>query len=176
MYFLAYYRDPAADVLSPLATLLKRFKYDGDRRAGHALASIVRRHAYLAPCGYDLIVPVPPHLASRHARPFHHSAWLARAVSHRIATPMAATLLRWRSERPPQVGRGSQARRQMTQQAIESAMPRLGARRVLLVDDVVTTGATVETAASALARAGAAWVDAFALLRSDCRISGHVPS
>lgn len=110
----------------------------------------------------DVIVPVPLHVLRLWRRRFNQAALLARAVARHAGTPCdVRALSRVRATRP-QVGLTRQQRSLNLQGAFrvqDAARPRIAGRRILLIDDVATTGATGNAAARALLRAGAAGVD-----------------
>lgn len=116
----------------------------------------------------DLIVPVPLHRRRLWARRFNQSAILAEAVG-RVAgkrvDPFALTRLR---HTRPQVGLSRAERQSNLSGAFlvpDEVKARLVGLRILLVDDVLTTGATVEFAARALLRGGAKAVDVLVFAR-----------
>jgi predicted amidophosphoribosyltransferase len=98
-----------------------------------------------------VLVPVPPHPVRRRRRGFDPAAELTAALAGRTGLP-AAQLLRRRDRAPRQVGLGRAQRRQSGRLLIETA--RAPPARVLLVDDVHTTGATLDACAHALVAAG----------------------
>lgn len=110
----------------------------------------------------DLIVPVPLHLLRLWRRRFNQAALLARAIGRSSGTPCdVRALARVRATRP-QVGLTRNQRALNLQGAFRvpnAARARVAGRRILLVDDVATTGATGNAAARALLRGGAASVD-----------------
>lgn len=114
----------------------------------------------------DLIVPVP--LARRRliSRRFNQSQLLAREIAERSGKPIETfALVRTRATKA-QVGLTRLERRKNVAGAFavpESGLGAIAGRRVLLVDDVVTTGATASAAARALKKAGAGQVDVLAL-------------
>ncbi len=116
----------------------------------------------------DLIVPVPLHRARLFQRRFNQSAEMARAVSRLSGVPSAPELLiRTRATRA-QVGLSASARRRNVSGAFALTPGKGGkveGKRLLLVDDVLTTGATVEACAKRLAAEGALSVDVLTLAR-----------
>ncbi|RMD81745.1 MAG: ComF family protein [Candidatus Dadabacteria bacterium] len=163
-YAVALYRTTAG-ALSPVAELLWRFKYCRDRRCGRVLAHLVARRLPRLEAPVDLVVPVPLSQARLEQRGFNQAAWLARAVAKRLDIPMRPDVLARRPGGTRQVGLRARQRRALGQRAnpfYARPLPDCGGR-VLLVDDVITTGATVGAAARALKRAGARRVLALAL-------------
>ncbi|MGM0584899.1 MAG: double zinc ribbon domain-containing protein [Pseudomonadota bacterium] len=118
--------------------------------------------------GADLIVPVPLHWRRLLSRRFNQAAELARRVARESGAPWAPTLLRRVRATGMQRGLTREERRENLSGAFAVAprgADRLRGARVLLVDDVYTTGATLSGCAEALRAAGAARVDALCLAR-----------
>lgn len=116
----------------------------------------------------EVIVPVPLHRRRLIARRYNQSALLALAIGRLAGLPVAVDLLRRVRPTRSQGGLSRAARRRNVQGAFAlrlGAQDRLAGRRVLLVDDVMTTGATVEACARTLRRGGSGTVDVLALAR-----------
>ncbi|MBI3895217.1 MAG: ComF family protein [Acidobacteria bacterium] len=122
------------------------------------MADAVRR---LGTSSWDLILPVPLHIRRQRQRGFNQSALLAVQVSKLLKIPMGSSdCVRIRDTRP-QTGLRAAERRKNVAGAFHVPHPeRLRALRVLLLDDVLTTGATVNACAQALLEANvqAVWV------------------
>ena len=110
-----------------------------------------------------LILPVPLHPARERERGFNQAAILARALAARTSLPLdEESLIRASLTERHRAGMDERARRESVAQAFQVRRPRLIAgERILLIDDVFTTGATVSACARALCDAGAK--DVFAL-------------
>jgi ComF family protein len=116
----------------------------------------------------DALVPVPLHWRRLWARRFNQSAMLAAAISAESGVPIATGLLRRVKPTAQQVGLSRTERAANVQGAFRVPPEARGAvagRRLVLVDDVLTSGATVDGCARALLRAGAANVDVLIFAR-----------
>jgi ComF family protein len=114
----------------------------------------------------ELVVPVPLHASRRKKRGYNQAALLARVLAEHAFLALNETHLVRTRATPPQVGLGARERKTNVQDAFAWAGPRLDGIGVLLVDDVCTTGATLEACALALRRAGAESVWALTLARA----------
>jgi ComF family protein len=116
----------------------------------------------------DALVPVPLHWRRLWARRFNQAAALARAMAQTTHIPLEFDLLQRVRATAQQVGLARTERARNVQGAFRVAPERRAAvkgRRLILVDDVLTTGATVDTCARVLLRAGAARVDVIVFAR-----------
>ncbi len=116
----------------------------------------------------DVIVPVPLHYLRLASRGYNQSGWLARALAARTGVPVRLAALERHRATPSQAGLSPRARRRNVRGAFRVRRSHMGAirgKRVLLVDDVLTTGATLEASARALRAAGAQDVMALVLAR-----------
>ena len=141
--------------------IVHELKYGDHPAAAHVMAALMRRALGGRLEDGVLLVPVPLHGRKLWHRRFNQSAMLAQLLAR--GTPARADPLILRRVRPtrPQVGLGPEARRRNVRRAFAVAEGRaeiLRGREVLLVDDVLTTGATAEACCRALKQAGAARV------------------
>jgi len=171
-------RSPLAQIAaeSPfegeVAAWVHRFKYPApgfaglDPRPDAALAALVRDAARRLAIAPDLVVPVPMHESRRRARGFHPAGELARTARRELDCALALDALRTTRVTASQTGLDRVERRRNVRGAFATtrAIPR--GVRVALVDDVVTTGATLAECARVLRRAGAGRVVAICAART----------
>lgn len=152
-----------------LLTAIHRFKYRGKIGIGTVLGRIMADFAaeIWDMKAFERIVPVPLHRKRLRERGFNQSVILARTLSKRFGMPLDFTSLKRQSPTPPQVGLGREARAVNVQGAFTVSHPeRIAGRKILLVDDVYTTGSTLEECARVLSRAGAKTVGVLTLARA----------
>jgi ComF family protein len=116
----------------------------------------------------DIVVPVPMHRRRLWSRRFNQSAVLANAIAAKSGKPAVSSALRRVRPTRQQVGLTANERDKNVRGAfrvLEDGRPAIAGRRILLVDDVYTTGATVKAATRALIRGGAASVDILVFAR-----------
>jgi ComF family protein len=154
-----------------VASVVHRFKYPApgilglDPAPQALLRRLVAEAAARAPETADLVVPVPLHARRLRERGFNPAALLARPLARARGVPFDALALARVRDTPSQTGLDRRARRRNVAGAFRlrtHALP----RRVWLVDDVVTTGATLEAAARELRRGGATSVTALCAART----------
>ena len=157
---------------------LSPYRYDGVLEQAIRLFKFRRRDTLAAPLAdlmlawadrlppVDLVMPVPLHPVRLRAREFNQSLLLADRIARRLGRPLSfESLVRVRQTRPQtELDRAGRARNVRRAFAVRDP-DGLDNRRVLLVDDVLTTGATVNDCARALRRAGAASVSVLTLAR-----------
>jgi ComF family protein len=114
----------------------------------------------------DAVIPMPLHESRLVARGFNQSYELARFVSRSLAIPCDVRALHRTRVTQPQVALSRSARRDNVRGAFVADRARVAGRRLILLDDVITTGSTVAAAASALRSAGAAEVQAWSVARA----------
>ncbi len=155
--------DASAD---PLGAILRRHKYGLDQSLGRALAECLGEQLAVDARDYDVIVPVPLHWRRLYWRGFNQAALLARVLARRMALPVDVDSLARIRATVSQTAQSSKERRRNVRGAFAVRRPeRVAGKRVLLVDDVITTGATADECARVLKASGALAVDVFALAR-----------
>ncbi|GAB2893484.1 double zinc ribbon domain-containing protein [Microbulbifer echini] len=149
----------------PVSQLIQRFKYQGDLSAGHSLAQLAA--GAIKPCGEppDLLAPIPLHWRRYWIRGYNQAQLVAAELGRQWRLPVRPRLLRKISATRTQ----SQLRRQQRMRNLLQSFALRGSVQEMhigLVDDVLTTGATLEAAAQKLLEAGARKVSAFVLART----------
>ncbi len=148
----------------PLDRLVPRLKFHGDLAAGRLLAALMAQAMSGAPRPQAL-VPVPLHDRRLRRRGYDQALELARAVGRRLDLPVLDTALLRSRDTAPQSEQDAQARRRNLRGAFSvrpgAALP----AHVALLDDVMTTGATLHAATRALLHAGVARVDGWVCAR-----------
>ena len=135
-----------------IAHAIQRFKYHGRVEDARPLGAAVQ--ACVSTIAFDVVVPMPLTSARLRRRGFNQ----ARELTRSFDKPVAVHAVRRIFDTPSQVGQRKDQRRALIDDAFVADAASVTDRRVLLVDDVVTTGATARAAAGALHRAGAKWV------------------
>jgi ComF family protein len=152
-----------------------RWKYHGDHVVGSSLCTLLRTHRKWHPGCYDVVVPVPLHASRLATRGFNQAALLARAAA-KPGERVVVDALRRSAGSATQSRLGRRDRLVNVAGAFAVARPHAVRRRtVLLVDDVLTTGATVRACATVLRAAGATQVDVWTLARTAARRAAPAP-
>ena len=158
----------AVDYGYPWSGVLQAFKFRGDPGWAGALATLLRSTPWVEPAleAAELVLPIPLAPQRLRMRGFNQALLLAQALAP--ARVQAGLLLRTH-DTPAQSGlhRARRLRNLARAFAVEPlCAAQLAGRQVLLVDDVMTTGATLQAAATVLRQAGAARVTALVLART----------
>ncbi|MFC4727168.1 ComF family protein [Coralloluteibacterium thermophilus] len=153
---------------APLDRLLPRLKFHADLAAGRVLADLLG-DAVQARLDQGLprpqaLVPVPLHRARLRERGYDQALELARPLARRFGLPLRADLLRRTAPTRAQSRLDAAARARNVRRAFSAASP--APAHVALVDDVMTTGATLGACAHALLRAGAERIDVWVVARA----------
>lgn len=151
-----------------LRELIHLYKYERVKPLAAKFGPMLDR-AMPRELSFDVVVPMPLHWIKRWQRGFNQSELLAREIARRWHVPFSKAVRR-RRHTSAQAGLTNAKRRANVSGAF-AVRNRLDGQHVLLVDDVMTTGATATACARALKRAGAARVTLLTLARTDRRIS-----
>jgi ComF family protein len=151
-----------------LRALVHELKYRGRQRVAARLADLIaadlRARAVLTTGA--VLVPVPLHPRRKRERGFNQSEVLARALARRLPVAVCPQALARRRDTPPQTGLSAAGRRRNVAGAFAVRQAaRVAGRVVVLIDDVLTTGATAHACARLLRQAGAAEVRLLTLVR-----------
>lgn len=146
----------------PIARLINGWKHHGRLHLQRPLQHLLFSQLHTLP-EVDLVVPIPLHWRRQWRRGFNQTALLASALADQQQLPFANLLRRPSAHRHQQGSNANQRRAAMHDSFISKAA--LHGQRILLIDDVVTTGSTVRAASHALLKAGAGSVSVAALCR-----------
>lgn len=151
-----YYRDP-------VRRLIHRFKYEGLFALGRPLGQLMVEAWPRWQQPVDLVLPIPLHRRRQRERGYNQSELLVRELRRHLGWPSEPGALSRVRQTRPQMGLTAAERRANVHGAFEADPAGVGGKRVLLVDDVCTTGSTLTAAAIALREAGARSVTAYCL-------------
>ena len=154
----------------PVRAALHDLKYAGERRLAEPLGAALARRWGRVGIGSEVVVPVPIHAEREHHRGYDQAVLLAAVAARHLGLPMAHALERGRSTVAQfELGREERAANVAGAFRLRSSDPdatcTIAGRWVLLVDDVVTTGATLAACGAALEDSGAMAVSAIAIAR-----------
>jgi ComF family protein len=150
----------------PARRLVHRLKYSDRGELAAPMGAWMARAGADVLAEADAITPVPLHARRLWTRRFNQAAALGREIARRAGKPFEPALLRRVKATRSQVGLSREQRVQNMQGAFRAAPGgSVQGRRIALVDDVLTSGATANAAARALLRAGAAQVDLIVFAR-----------
>jgi ComF family protein len=152
-----------------LLTAIHLFKYRGRIGMGEILGRIMADFAggQWDMTVFSLIIPVPLHRKRLRERGFNQAVILAREIAKRFSLPLDVMTLRREHFTAPQVGLGREERSANVRKAFAVRKPeKIAGRRILLVDDVTTTGSTLTECASVLMKANAEAVAILTLARA----------
>lgn len=140
-------------------------KYRGVRASAPRLAELMASHLSARSISSDIIVPVPLHRRRERERGYNQSELLAKGIANQTGIPIATDVLtRTRNTRPQVTMQNPDERRENITGAFECVGDVAG-KHVLLIDDVVTTGATIAACSTPLRAAGAMSILALSLAR-----------
>ena len=149
-----------------LRQAIHRFKYQRLSSLARPLGDLLAEYWVAHDLRADWITPVPLHAARQRDRGYNQAGLLAARLSQRVGVPMAAALLRRTRATAVQMELDAAQRRANVAGAFECDAPQVLNKRVVVIDDVCTTGATLDACAAALFQAGAASVFGLTLART----------
>jgi ComF family protein len=148
----------------PVDRMIPRLKYHGRLAIAPLLAACLARQVAAAPRP-DRIVAMPLHAQRIRERGFNHASEVARGVAQRLGVPLDHAACRRVRDTPPQMGLKHDARRRNVRGAFECSTDVRG-RHIAVIDDVMTTGTSLDELAAALKRAGAREVSCWVAART----------
>ncbi|MGQ0658481.1 MAG: ComF family protein [Chromatiales bacterium] len=147
----------------PLDQLIKGLKFHADLTAAHELASLLLPYVLARPRP-DCLLPVPLHPSRLRERGYNQALEIARPIAAELALPVDYLSCERLRSTAPQVELDAKARRRNVRRAF-AVRAVLAYKHIALVDDVVTTGSTVQELGKTLKRAGVDHVQVWAIAR-----------
>ena len=141
------------------------FKYRGVRAAAPDLGRLLAQHVIGHQVPGEVLVPVPLHSRRLRSRGYNQSALLAKELAKHTGISLVSNLLTRAKDAPPQVEASSPAQRRSNVEGSFHGTRELTGQKVLVIDDVATTGHTLSACAAALKAVGAASVWGLVLAR-----------
>ncbi len=152
---------------SPLREAIHHFKYRSHLRVGAILGELMAYRLRRDSLRNFVLIPVPLHQERERARGYNQAALLARYIAQQLDLPVWETALLRVRKTQPQVNLHLHERMANVRNAFAVAPHAdVRGRSILLIDDVMTTGSTLEACAHALKQAGATHVAAYVLARA----------
>ena len=150
----------------PVDWMVRRRKYGGEIAAARVLGTLLGRVAATAHALHvEALLPVPLHRAREARRGYNQALEIARYAGRELGLPVVHDLLVRHRATTEQADLDAQARRRNVRGAFE-LLRSTGLSRVAIVDDVLTTGSTVEELARLLKADGVQWIEAWAVARA----------
>ncbi|HEX5047518.1 MAG TPA: ComF family protein [Gammaproteobacteria bacterium] len=150
---------------APLDRFVRALKYHGARELGRAFGLLLAAEAHREPPAAEALVPVPLHPHRLRERGYNQATEIARTLGEELAVPVLVGGVHRLREAVQQAGQ-SAGRRRANVAAAFAARRDLRGRAIAIIDDVITTGATVNALAAALLAAGAGSCEAWAIART----------
>lgn len=151
----------------PLESIIKRYKYDGLHALAKPLGNMMAQKWPEWAQTPDMIVPIPLHVRRLRSRGFNQAQLLAHQLGATLGIGVNDLVLRRERNTKPQVDLSPIERKKNVQKAFQAKPGPVKGLKILLIDDVFTTGATMNSAADALLEAGAKSVSAYCLARAE---------
>ena len=148
----------------PVDGLIGALKYRGDLSLAPLLADCLAGN--VEPGAVEVLLPLPLHPARLAARGFNQAAELARPLARRLCLPLLPSATRRLRDTPPQAGLDRAARLKNLRGAFAVEREQVKGRRIAVLDDVMTSGATLGELARTLKQAGALEVECWVIARA----------
>ena len=148
----------------PADVLVQRLKYGGELACANVLGELLAEAVLPLPRP-DLLIPMPLHPDRLRGRGFNQAVELARPIARRLDIELDVSACRRLRDTPAQAGLDLSARRRNVRGAF-ACDAELTGRRVAIVDDVLTSGATLDALATVLRKGGAVEVRAWVVARA----------
>ncbi|MBI4198792.1 MAG: ComF family protein [Chloroflexi bacterium] len=150
----------------PLRNIVHALKYQGLRALAQPMGHLMASYYLQEELSAEVVVPVPLHPRKERERGYNQSALLARAIGNSLGLPVEAQALRRVRNTPSQARSiSSEERRVNVDKAFAAEATLVEGKCILLIDDVCTTGSTLEACAIALRDAGASTIWGLTLAR-----------
>ena len=150
----------------PLESVIKQYKYSGLHALAEPLGNLMAQKWPAWTQFPDMIVPVPLHIRRLRSRGFNQAELLANQIEAIVGIEVNNHILRRERRTRPQVDLNPKERKKNVYRAFSAESYAIRGKRILLIDDVFTTGATLISAAGTLLEAGADSVSAYCLARA----------
>jgi ComF family protein len=148
----------------PLDQMIPRLKYHGQLAIAPVLGECLAQALEHAPRP-DRLIAMPLHAARIRERGFNHATEIARTVARQLGLPLDLDSCRRTRDTPPQMGLKHDARRRNVRGAF-SCSGEVQGQRIALIDDVMTTGTSLDELAATLKQAGAREVSCWVVART----------
>lgn len=149
----------------PLVWMIQQLKFDAKLYMGSLLAELAMQCLPNTPVEADCLIPVPLHAKRLRQRGYNQSELLAKYIGRALHLPVDRHSCRKTRSTPAQTGKTAAQRRRNVRDAFSFENSK-GYRHVLLLDDVVTTGSTVNEIAGLMKNAGVERVDVWSVARA----------
>lgn len=162
--FALYYREPVKGKVWI-------YKFRSRRHLARPFAALLARtyREYYSSAQFDLIVSVPVTKKSLIKRGYNHSALMAKYLSKELKIPFSDKILRKERETTQHLKTSNERRNNIKGAFKKNERANVSKKRILLVDDIVTTGFTMKECARVLKRAGASYVSGLVLCSNDTK-------
>lgn len=154
----------ALDYRFPVAAVLQRYKYSGFLAVAELMGSLLARRLQDLPRP-DILIPMPLHPTRLQERGFNQATEIARVVARDLELPLDSRACSRTRPTQPQTGLDLKARRR-NMRGVFACSKNLTGKRVALLDDVMTTGASLDALAHTVKDAGAVRIDCWVVART----------